>query len=209
MIGMHIDMVGRVLDKSLITIDLYLKNDITHAKINGRQVDRLETEADSIVRNFMRCLCSGAFLPLFRKNIFQMVSSVDKVANAAENACDFCLSQRPEIPENLKGAFDDITQANMEMFPLLKEAVESLNLGIFGNAADDEVHFQEIVKNISMNESNIDDLEWKLTREIFNADLPLANKMHLHAFLSHITAISDLIEDVADRLMILISREAF
>lgn len=208
MLDMHINMVGNVLNTSLKTIILYLQDDIVKAKKNARLVDKLETEADNILRDFTRCLCAGAFLPLFRKNIFQMVVSVDDVANAAEAACDFCLSQRPEIPKALRGAFDDITHANMEMFPLLSEAVENLKLGTFGRAADDEMLFQKVVTNISMHESNIDDLEWKLTRDIFNTDLPLANKMHLQALLSHITKVSDLIEDVSDRLYIMFTREA-
>lgn len=208
MLDDHIDKVGEVLAKTMATLKYYFNDQIAEAKTCAKEVDRLETEADDILRGFMTCLQEGAFMPLIRKDIFQVISAVDKVANAAESTCDFCLSQRPHIDRQFRDAFEDIVQANVEIFPDLKAAVDILKLGTFGMAGDEDKSFHDIAKNISVSESNIDDLEWKLTREIFSSDLPLANKMHLHELLNHITKISDLTEDVADRIQIMITREA-
>jgi len=208
MLDDYINKVGEVLYKTLATLKYYFNDQIAEAKTCAREVDKLETEADAILRGFMVCLQEGAFMPLIRKDIFQVISAVDKVANAAESTCDFCLSQRPHIFQEFKGAFEDIVQANVEIFPGLKAAVDILKLGTFGMAGDEDTSFYDIAKNIGISESNIDDLEWKLTREIFSSDLPLANKIHLHELLNHITRISDLTEDVADRIQIMITREA-
>ncbi len=204
----HINKVGEVLQKTMITLDCYFKNQLEEAKNHAKEVDRLETQADDILRGFMVCLQQGAFMPLIRKEIFQVISGVDKVANAAESTCDFCLSQRPDIHQKFRGAFEDIVRANVEMFSDLKAAVDILKLGTFGMAGDMDTNFYTIAEKISKSESNIDDLEWKLTRDIFSSELPLANKMHLHELLNHICRISDLIEDVADRIQLMITREA-
>ncbi len=208
MLDEHIDMVGAVLQKALDTIEYYLNDNIDTAKASARKVDELEREADVVLRGIITSLQGGAFLPIMRKDIFQLVSAVDGVANAAEHFCDFCLSQRPGIPKDFRGAFLDITRANVEMFPALKEEADLLRLGSFGWVGDQYSNFDKIAREIGIQESNIDELEWKLTREIFNSDLPLANKMHIHALLTRITRISDLIEDVSDRILILITREA-
>ena len=204
----HTNKIGEVLRKTMTTLHYYLNDRITEAKASARETDELEKQADDIRRGFIVCLQKGAFIPLIRKDILQAISAVDKVGNAAESTCDFCLSQRPDIPRIFRSAFEDITHANVEMFPNLKAAIDILELGTFGMATDKDTDFYDIVRNISVEESNIDDLEWKLTREIFSSDLPLANKIHLHALLNHITRISDLIEDVADRIQIMITREA-
>ncbi len=203
----HIKKVGEVLHETMITLEYYFTGRIEEAKVSARKVDTLETQADDILRGFMVCLQQGAFMPLIRKDIFQVISTVDKVANAAESTCDFCLSQRPHVYEEFRSAFEDITRANVEMFPDLNAAVEILKLGTFGMAGDEDTRFHDIAQNISLGESSVDDLEWKLTRDIFNSTLELANKMHLHQLLNHITRISDLIEDVADRIQIMITRE--
>ncbi|MFH1672394.1 MAG: TIGR00153 family protein [Pseudomonadota bacterium] len=208
MLDEHTDMVGAVLQKALDTIEHYLNDNIDAAKTSAKEVDSLETKADKVLRRIIACLQGGAFLPIMRKDIFQLACSVDDVANAAEKFCDLCLAQRPEIPKAFRGAFSDITRANVEMFPNLKKAIETLRLGQFGWVGDDASPFKKIAEKIGIQESDIDDLEWKLTREIFNSDLPLANKIHIHALLTDITKISDLTEDVADRIQILITREA-
>jgi predicted phosphate transport protein (TIGR00153 family) len=208
MLDNHLDMVGTVMYKGLDTIEHYLNDNIDGAKANAKEVDQLESRADTVLRNIMTCLQGGAFLPIMRKDIFQLVSAVDKVANATENFCDFCLSQRPEIPKDLRKAFLDITRSNIEMFPDLKEAVKTLHLGKFGWVGDQDSHFDKIARKMGIRESDIDDLEWKLTRAIFNSDLPLDNKMHIRALLTSITRVSDLIEDAVDRIRIMITREA-
>jgi predicted phosphate transport protein (TIGR00153 family) len=208
MLNNHIDKVGVVMYKGLDAIEHYLNDDIERAKASAKEVDHLETQADGILRGITICLQGGAFLPIMRKDMFQLVSAVDEVANATEGFCDFCLSQRPQIPKNFRGAFLDITRANIEMFPDLREAVKTLQLGKFGWVGAQDSPFDKIARKVGIRESDIDDMEWKLTREIFNSDLSLANKMHIHALLTSITRVSDLIEDAVDRIRIMITREA-
>lgn len=208
MIDRHIDLLGGVLYKTLDTIEYYLNDDIDAAKASAKEVNDLETEADSAFRGIISCLQAGAFLPIMRKDIFQLSSSVDEVANAAEKFCDFCLSQRPDIPKEFRESFLRITRANVEMFPDLKEAVQVLHVGKIDWIGDQYAPFYKLAEKIGIEESVIDDMEWKLTRGIFNSELPLANKMHIHALVTLITKVSDLIEDVADRIQIVITREA-
>jgi predicted phosphate transport protein (TIGR00153 family) len=208
MLDNHIEMVGAVMYKGLDAIAHYLNDNIDEAKASAKEVDQLESRADGMLRNVMRCLQGGAFLPIMRKDMFQLVSAVDEVANATEGFCDFCLSQRPQIPKDFRKAFLEITRSNIKMFPDLKQAVATLHLGKFGWLGDQDFPFEKIARKIGITESDIDDLEWKLTREIFNSDLPLANKMHIRALLTSITRVSDLIEDAVDRIHIMITREA-
>lgn len=208
MLDDHVELVEMVLLKALETMECYLNGDIEAAKSHARRVDSLEAEADAVRRRIGTCLIGGTFLPILRKDFFQLVSSLDDVANAAEDFCDFCLSQRPEIPENLLDGFLEITSATAEMFPNLKEALQLLNSKGFSWSPDETGPLFRIAKQIGIDESNIDDLKWKLTRKIFELDLPLANKMHMHILLADICKVSDLIEDVSDRIEIMIARGA-
>ena len=56
-------------------------------------------------------------------------------------------------------------------------------------------------------ESEIDQEEEALLRTIFHSDLALAHQLQLESFLRRITEISDVIEDAADRLYILVISE--
>lgn len=208
MLDNHVKLVERILFNALETLECYLNNDIETAKAHARMVDSLETEADAVCRRITTCLHGGTFLPILRKDFFLLASSLDDVANAAEHFCDFCLSQRPEIPDYLCGGFLEISSVTIEMFPNLKKALQILNSTGFGWSTDETSPLHRITKEIGVDESNIDDLEWKLTRKIFKSDLPLARMMHIQALLAKICKVSDLIEEVSDRIEIMIARVA-
>jgi uncharacterized protein Yka (UPF0111/DUF47 family) len=70
-------------------------------------------------------------------------------------------------------------------------------------SSPDEKIIRERLTTVGITESTIDDVEWKLTRQIFTSSLSLANKIHLNQFIETLTEISDQIEDTGDRLEIL------
>jgi len=208
MINEHITKVGIILELTEKTLKDYIQGDIEEAMEGAILVDRLETEADRLRREIGDCLYSGAFLPILRKDIFQLVEALDSVADGAESCCDFCLGQRPELPDELKEDFLAVIRASISVFSHLKKGLSSLLWNSFSWLGDDTSDIKEITDRISMNESKVDDLEWRLTRRIFVSDLSLAQKMHLQAFLQKIANISDRIEDVGDRINIVIIRGA-
>ena len=66
-----------------------------------------------------------------------------------------------------------------------------------------------ILDQIRSLESNVDTIEDKLAEDIFNMDTELAAKMQLSHLVELICDISDIIEDIADKIQImLITRKA-
>jgi uncharacterized protein len=139
-------------------------------------------------------LYSGAFLPNFRQDIYDLVEALDKVADAAEALCDMLLAQRPEIPQEFGSTLLALARKSVESYIPLKAAIAGLVSGI------DHELIREKVKQVGILESDTDDLEWKLTRKIFGSSLPLANKLHLQSCLEKTTTISDRAEDASDQL---------
>ena len=54
-------------------------------------------------------------------------------------------------------------------------------------------------REIGLIESNVDKMEWNITKKIFSSDLNYSHKIHLRLCLESIVNISDLAEDAADR----------
>ena len=55
-------------------------------------------------------------------------------------------------------------------------------------------------KEIGLQESRVDKLEWDLTKEIFNSELDFAHQNHLKLCLDSIVEVSDRAEDAGDQL---------
>jgi len=203
----HVEQVGDCLSCFRGCFEAFLENDAIRSESIHENCDYAETEADILRRKIGDALYSGAFLPMERKDVYMMTESIDKIANKAETASDVVVYQCPEVPNDYKGDLHDIVETIADMFKTFREAALKFtpddSLQTEGNLAA----IREKITTIGVMESEVDKKEEALLRTIFRSELPLANKIQLERFVRHITAISDVIEDAADRLYVLVIRE--
>jgi predicted phosphate transport protein (TIGR00153 family) len=191
----HLDAVEDSLKTGIQTIEFYLEGNISEAKVLTRKVSSLESEADIIRYNIRDKLYSGAYLPLLREDIYKLIESIDKVGNAGEATCDFFLNQRPTIPEEMRPHFAAVVLESLGIIDNLKLAV----LCYFKGECKIEM-VREHTKEIGLQESRVDQLEWDLTKEIFTSSLDFAHQLHLKHCLDFIVEVSDRAEDAGDQL---------
>ncbi len=195
LIEQHAAKMEACLSTAIETLLAYLDDDIAKAKTLARTTDALESEADLIRLQIRDRLYSGAYMPVLREDIYKLVESLDRVANAAEKCCDTFLNQRPEIPAELKSLYADIIRISLGIGESLKNAVLCYLRGI----CPIEVS-REHAKEVGLAESKVDSLEWDLTKEIFSSTLSYGHKVHLRRCLDNIASVSDRAEDSADQL---------
>jgi uncharacterized protein len=195
LIEQHIGKIEACLLIATDTLKAYLEDDIAHAKTLARQTDARESEADMIRHEVRNRLYSGAYMPALREDIYKLVESLDRVANAAEKCCDTFLNQRPKIPSELKPHFLDIVQVSLGIGAPLKDAVLCYLRGV----CPVEVS-REHAKEVGLVESKVDSMEWDLTKKIFSSTLSYGHKLHLRRCLDNIASVSDRAEDSADQL---------
>ncbi len=195
LIEQHAAKMEACLSTAIETLLAYLDDDIAKAKTLARTTDALESEADLIRLQIRDRLYSGAYMPVLREDIYKLVESLDRVANAAEKCCDTFLNQRPEIPAELKSLYADIIRISLGIGEPLKNAVLCYLRGI----CPIEVS-REHAKEVGLAESKVDSLEWDLTKEIFSSTLSYGHKVHLRRCLDNIASVSDRAEDSADQL---------
>jgi predicted phosphate transport protein (TIGR00153 family) len=191
----HLELVEDSLKTGIRTIEFYLDDNISEAKVLGRKVRSEESEADIIRYDIRDKLYSGAYLPLLREDIYKLIESIDKVANAGEACCDFFLNQRPVIADEMKPAFVEVVRESLEIIDNLKLAV----LCYFKGECKIET-VREHTKEVGMQESRVDKLEWDLTKAILTSPMDLAHKLHLRLCLESIVEVSDRAEDAGDQL---------
>ena len=191
----HLDLVEDSLKTGIKTIDNYLAGNISEAKVLARRVRNLESEADVVRYETRDKLYSGAYLPLLREDIYKLIESIDKVANAGEACCDFFLNQRPVIPEEMKPHFLAVVRESLGIIDNLKLAV----LCYFKGECKIET-VRDHTKEIGLQESRVDKLEWDLTKVILTSSMELAHQLHLRLCLESIVEVSDRAEDAGDQL---------
>ena len=195
LITKHLGMTVDCVHNSIKTIAFYLEGNISEAKVWARKSRSNESEADVVRYEIRDKLYSGAYLPLLREDVYKLVESIDKVGNAAEACSDFFLNQRPLIADVLKAHFLEVSKESLGVIDSLKLAVMCY---LKGNCKIETV--RDHTREIGLQESRVDKLEWDLTKEIFNSEVDFAHQTHLKLCLDSICEVSDRAEDAGDQL---------
>ncbi len=195
----HLEKVGECLESMEKTIEDYLGGNIDSAKANALKTHNLEGAADGLRRRIIAEFYKGAFLPALREGLIDLTLAVDEIADRAESTCDFIMLTRPEIPEEFKEDFRKITFDSMAAFPPLREGKMNL-FKDFSLSREKTIEVHGL-------EGKVDAEEWKMNRRVFTSELLLSQKMLLREVIWHIASISDVIEDAADVLEVLIIKK--
>ena len=172
----------------------YLRGEMQPFEARMKQLDDMEKKADSLRRLIETRLYLQTLIPEFRGDVLGLLESSDKVLNeTTETLAQFSV-EMPEIPEEFRQSFIDISEASMS-------AVESMVMAV-------RAYFREVEKvrdciaKAMFYEKESDNIGDRTKRLIFRSNLKLSHKIHLRYFTYHIESIADEAEDVCDRLSI-------
>lgn len=193
----HLEKIGETISEANKMLLDYMTADKVF-KQESYQVHFLEQQADGIRDEIIRRLYDGAFLPVYRTDYFDIVDRLDRIANHAELFSDFIYLTRPMIPSYLVDPLKEMVTSNQQAFHSLSAFVHSF--------VNSQTEFFEQGKAIDAAEEVIDKIQFKATRTIFKSDLSKTDKFHLKSVVDKFARISDLMEDAADRIMVLAAK---
>ena len=163
-----------------------------------------ENIADVSLRAMIDSLNEGGYLPSTREDLISIATSCDKIANKCETISKKIVLQRFTCPTDYEGDFNEILAITKEQFKLLEDSI-SLMFSNLRSLQQDPA----MLDKIRALESKVDVIEDKLDESIFSTDMELALKVQTSHFVELLCDISDIIEDIADKLQImLIARKA-
>ncbi len=162
-----------------------------------------ENAADLALRRMIDGL-GGSYLASTREDIISIATRCDKIANKAEDVAKMVVYQHIKLPEEFAYDIMKILELTREQLGVLREAV-----GMFFNKFAALLANHEILDEIRKLESKVDVLEEAMQEKTFNMNISLAEKLQLNAVIDTVADLSDIIEDIADKIQImLISRKA-
>jgi predicted phosphate transport protein (TIGR00153 family) len=197
----HLGKIKECLDLFETTIDIYLAGKYEEANVSSFNVHKKEHEADEVRRKILAKLSEGAFLPFFREDYIGIVELVDKIANRAKTVTQTMVLEGLKIPGEMKEDIRLLTRKAVETLEPLEQLLESPLL--------DKPQSIALIQEISTREQAADAIEFKLLKKLFHEiNISLAEKILIGALVKSVSEIADAIENVADRVGILISKQA-
>lgn len=164
-----------------------------------KTVREKEHIADVSLRTMIEGL-DGPFLPSTRSDLISIATSCDKIANKCEDVAKLMVYERFFFPEACNAPILEVIEVTKKQFELLKSAVSQL-FGKFNTLLKNHA----ILDDIRGLESQVDAIEERVYEQIFETEgLALSQKLQAVNFLDIICDISDIIENIADQIQIML-----
>lgn len=161
-------------------------------------VSSLESENDSLRRQTELNLYHHMLLPGMRSDIIDLLEGCDKIINKYESDVILWSAERPELPKNLQPLLKEMLNMDLSCVGSLVGAVKSFFAGYDVDAE---------IRNVYELEHQVDLMAIRLKEAVFqNKRLNLARQLQLKDFIYSLEKISDMAEDVADKLKVMAAK---
>ena len=165
----------------------------------SQSVHQKENEADNSLRAMVDSLAEGGYLPSTREELVSLATNCDKIANKAEELVRNMCIQKFAFPAFCKERVLNVVANTKKMMDLLEESISRMYED-FGGLLKDHA----ILDDIRALESKVDVDEQSMLREVYAMNLGLAEKQQMAQFIDWLCNISDIQENIADRIQVMI-----
>lgn len=173
------------------------------------QINDMETQADKLKSTFRLNMPKSLFLPVDRKDLLSLMADQDKIADTSEDIGKIFLYRQMTVPNNLKELLDELLEGTMEISAAAKEMIEQLDelleVGFAGREID---KVSKMIANVRRSEHNIDEIMHRIRRALFaiEKDLDPVSAIFWYKIIDLLGMISDQSENLADRLLLFLSK---
>jgi len=192
------------IEKTLVEFESFLTavtakdTPVGTLKALAKNVDLAEDAADEYLSKMIYSL-GGTFLPSTKEDLISIATSCDKIANRCESAAKMIVLQKFVFPDDFSKEIDEICKITRKQFDVLTECIGML-FSNFGDLLADH----SILDKIHTYEHQVDVIEDSLKERVFELDIELAYKTQAARMISEIADIADIIEDVSDKIQIIL-----
>ena len=182
----------------------YFMDDLEGLKLAVLSKNQFQTVAEMNRQHIWKKLCDGAYLPVIRGSLFSITTDASRIANSATVCCETFYFQQPQISQKLGTEFSSITQGTFNLFKPVYNSILQYLRGM------------DVVKMISQNievfwkqKTEVILLEDELKHQIHASSLDLWQKTQLNMCAQSITAVSNQISEMEDRVQLIIAKLVF
>ena len=191
--------LDRVTTAGLILLEgirAYLKGKHDKFERNFHDLSVLESEADTMRRDIKYHLYTYMLIPESRGDVLGILETMDDIVDICEKVLEQFSIETPEIPDNLKGYFLELTELSEQSVEEVVKAARAFFRQIS--------LVPDFVNKVHFFEHEADDVEENLKRKAFNSAeiTSFSHKVHMRHFAEKIAEVSDVAEQVAERLSV-------
>ncbi len=172
----------------------YLGGDDEDFQSRLKMLADYERKADDLRKSTEAMLYTYSLIPESRADILGLLENFDNIIDRAKQVVQEFDVQHPDVEI---GYFDLYVQVTDKSVKAVEQVVEAAR-AFFRN----ESRMRDCINKVDFYESEADRVGLRLKKQIYQSDLELARKHHLRYFADALESLSDIAEEVSERLSI-------
>lgn len=205
----HMDKVYQCVSQLVPLFEAVLKEDWDGVQAARKDISKLENEADVLKKDLRLNLPSSMMLPVSRRDLLEVLTMQDKIANKAKDISGIILGRKMTLPKEVGDIYLEFVQrcvdATEQAQTTVNELDELVETGFRGN----EVEIVEaMISKLNEIESDTDNIQVEIRSNLFKIerDLPPIDAMFLYKIIDATGDVADLAQRVGSRLQLMLAR---
>ncbi|MFP3874862.1 MAG: TIGR00153 family protein [Thiohalophilus sp.] len=205
----HMAKVQATVEELLPFFQAALAEDWEKAESMQQLIAVRENEADTLKRELRLKLPHGLFMPVSRRDLLEVLTMQDRIANKAKDIAGLMLGRKMRFPDIMHAPLldfvDRCSDATAQAQTAINELDELVATGFGGNEID---LVESMIDKLDTIESDTDDIQVAVRAILFKMekDLPPVDVMFMYRVLDWIGDLADLAQRVGSRLELMLAR---
>lgn len=193
-------------------------NPLFHALVEGdydkvastrKEIARLENEADELKWQLRHQLPAGLFMPVDRRDLLEVLTMQDKIANQAKDIAGLVLGRKMSLPPQMHDLFlkygDRCIDASAQALKVIQELDELVETGFRGVEVD---RVEKMISTLNDIEGETDALQVGLRDILFSLEDELrpTDVMFTYRLIEGVGKVADLAQRVGSRMQLVLAR---
>ncbi len=205
----HMERASACVSQLVPFFEAVIQQDHGQMQVLQESIVTLENEADELKRELRLQLPKGMFLPVDRRDLLEVITMQDYMANKAKDIAGLMLGRRMTIPKPLNKKMMKYVRrsvdAALQARKVINEFDELLETGFRGQEAK---LVTRLIKGLNKIENDTDVLQVEIRSMLFEIekDLPPVDVMFLYQIIQWIGDVADLAQRVGSRLQLMLAK---
>lgn len=204
----HMATVERCVEQLLPFFEAAIADDQASVSDIQESIARAEDEADDQKHELRMHLPRSLFLPVERRDLLEVLTMQDNIANRAKDIAGLMRGRQMEIPEALQGLFLEYVRRSVEACAQAKLAVDELDALVEAGFRGPEVgRVQNMIAEVDRIEKQTDDIQIRLRAGLrdIERDMHPLDAMFLYRVIDWVGDLGDRAQRVGSRLQLMLA----
>ena len=205
----HMEKVCACVEELIPYFEAVLAEDWPDVEERYNLISQREEEADALKKELRLQLPKGMMLPVSRRDLLEVLTMQDKIANKAKDIAGIILGRKMVIPPSVAGLMREFVQRSVDAASQAQRAINELDELVETGFRGHEVDIVEsMLKELDRVESDTDTIQIQVRAELYKIEdtWPPVKVMFLYQIIDWIGDLGDRAQRVGSRLQLMLAR---